>query len=251
MLWVFSWIWCKCKENRLISFAAGAVLDRQRSIIKKSLKALKKQPAQLFFPLLANLYRQAGQLKIAERIGRHGVKQHPQSCRGWGVLGHIYFDQGLYKKAGEMFEKVLDLEPSHLLALRFLGKIYIQLKDLKQALRVYKTFSLFYPDQDSVQEILKKLTAIAEERYQNFSSLSLEQAAQDLDHKEFLQRPCIYPLSKAQNSHTMPEEDVLAQMSRPPLPRRKFPQTAQGGKEVKIERLKHLMDRLSEKPSSF
>ena len=122
---------------------------------KKSLKALKKQPSYLFFPLLADIYRQAGQLKIAEKVVQHGVKQHPQSGRGWSVLGRIYFDQGLYKKSGEMFEKALDLEPSHLLALRFLGKVYIQLKDLNQALRVYRTFLLFYPDQEEAQRVLK------------------------------------------------------------------------------------------------
>ncbi|RKV89154.1 MAG: tetratricopeptide repeat protein [Campylobacter sp.] len=49
-------------------------------------------------------------------------------------LGEVYFKAGFLKKASEVFEKVLELSPRNVLALRFLTMIDEKLKNYKEAL---------------------------------------------------------------------------------------------------------------------
>ncbi len=230
----------------------GDILNNHHSsIIKKGFKTLKKRPHFQIFPFLADLYRQQGQMQIAEKICFQGIKKYPKSCRGYNTLGHTYFDQGKYKKAQKMFEKALDLEPSNLLTLRFLGKIYIQLKDIPQALKIYKMLLVFYPHQKEVQNILTQLKVISTERYQYFSAQPLMKIAHNLDQAEFMQRPRIQPLGKTKRSHTTPTHEVLTQMSQTPLQLKSFSSTVKGRRDKKIDTLKILMDKLSSSPPSL
>ena len=176
---------------------------------------------------------------------RQGLQKHSQCCKGWNTLGRIYFDQGDYLKAQKTFEKALDLEPNNLLTLRFLGQIYIQLRNIPQALKVYKMLTLFYPNQTFIQNILDKLEKTSTERYLHFSSLSLKEMAHELNQKEFLQRPRIHPLPQSSHPHTTPIETALAQIQKIPPSLNQFPTPRKIKKNQKINHLKKLMDRLS------
>ena len=197
------------------------------------------------FPLIAEIYRKKERYDIAEKICLKGIEKKPNSYKAYNVLGRIYLDQGKFQKAVESFEKSLYLEPKNWYSLRHLGHIYIHLKNVPQALKIYKTINLFYPDFKEAENILHKLENIHQERYTQFSAQHLSQIADDLNQEEFLQRPCISPSRKPKKDPIHPIHQTLNEINQPPRPLSSFPKTSDYIKNKKIARLKKLIDRLS------
>ena len=220
-------------------------MDDIVKFINQSLKALYKNPDSLVFAPLAEAYRRQGAFQKAVQICESGLNKHQEYAPGYAVLGCIYFDLKKYRKSMECFEKALDLEPGHLLSLRYLSDLYIRFKEVKKALCVYEMLLLSYPQDVQVQNIVNKMHSMHLRDYDYFSERSLDEAALDLSQIELQKQPSIRPLSCG-GAVELSKEDLLNQMLvSAPRPSQKKNFSAKGiEKDRKLKVLRDLMNQL-------
>ena len=232
---------------------------QQQKWIQKSLVELDKKPDSPVFALLAEAFRKRGKLELALKICRRGLKYNPRFVKGHTTLGCIYLDLKNDELAAASFQKALDLEPENLLALRCLGRLHIRLRNIEQALMVYKMLVLFAPDDFAIQKIVQKLQNLSYQRYEYFASQSLQETAFNLHQRQLEKRPSLYPIrqqktqaskapvfskNRSKLSETLSIEKTLNQWSKTQaLEDKHFPMTAQAKKEKKLQQLESLMQK--------
>lgn len=221
-------------------------MDDVVKFINKSLKVLYKNPDSLVFAPLADAYRRKGAFQKAVQICKSGLKRHKNYAPGYVVLARIYFDLKKYKKAMEYFEKALDLQPGHLMCLRYLSELYIKFKDVKKVLCIYEMLLLYSPQSAQIQNIVNKIHSAHLNDYDYFSERSLEMVAGDLSRMELSQQPSIRPL-KCGVEVEPSKEELLDQMltSAPHIPRQKRLYKIKTERDRKLRILTDLMSRLN------
>jgi tetratricopeptide (TPR) repeat protein len=85
------------------------------------------------FAPLADACRKAGMLEEALEICARGVGEHPRYASGYVVQGKCLYDSGRVKDAQAAFDRVLELDPKNLVALKFLGIIHAERGDPARA----------------------------------------------------------------------------------------------------------------------
>jgi tetratricopeptide (TPR) repeat protein len=85
-------------------------------------KYAENPDGRLFVPL-AEAYRVAGELALAERLVRDGLVRYPDYVSARVVLGRTLADQGEGAEAAAEFERVLALDAHNLVALRTLAEL--------------------------------------------------------------------------------------------------------------------------------
>lgn len=78
------------------------------------------------FAPLADACRKAGMLEEALEICARGVGEHPRYASGYVVQGKCLYDSGRSNDAQAAFNRVLDLDPKNLVALKYLGIIHAE-----------------------------------------------------------------------------------------------------------------------------
>lgn len=222
-------------------------MDDIVKFINQSLKVLYKNPDSLVFAPLAEAYRRQGAFQKAVQICESGLSKHQEYAPGYAVLGRIYFDLKKYKKSMECFEKVLDLEPGHLLSLRYLSDLYIRFKEVKKALYIYEMLLLSHPQDVQVQSIVNKMHSMHLRDYDYFSERSLAGAARDFSQMELQKRPSIRPLS-CDGVVEPSKADLLSQALTPVFrssQERSF-STRRMERDRKLKVLRGLMNRLNQ-----
>lgn len=141
-------------------------------------KAFSKDPKSKAFALLAEAYRENGQLDKAEQVVTSGLQHHPDYAGGHLAKGRIKQSQGFHHEALESFQTALKLSPENLLAYQLLGDTYLILKQAKEALKTYKTALFINPHWERAQKIIEKMEATTAEDFED----DLFQMAQ-LNHK--------------------------------------------------------------------
>ena len=85
------------------------------------------------FAPLADACRKAGMLDEALEICARGVGEHPRYASGYVVQGKCLYDAGRIGDAQAAFDRVLDLDPKNLVALKYLGIIHAERGDSSRA----------------------------------------------------------------------------------------------------------------------
>ena len=93
------------------------------SEIEKLEKRWAENPKGRNFAPLADAYRKAGELDRAIELCKSGLERHPDYVSAHIVYGRCLVDQRQDRAAGEVFQKVLTLDPENILALRVLAEI--------------------------------------------------------------------------------------------------------------------------------
>lgn len=83
----------------------------------------RSAPDSYVFAPLADACRKAGMIEEAIEICEKGVSANPTYASGYVVRGKCYYDLGNADQAEASFEKVLELDPNNLVALKFMGLI--------------------------------------------------------------------------------------------------------------------------------
>jgi tetratricopeptide (TPR) repeat protein len=96
--------------------------------------------------LIAELYWTEGILSIAEAFAHKAIKLGETSLSPRIVLGDIYVRKGQYGKAIEQYGKILDREPTNLVALSQSADSYLNLGDVKKAEGFYERIIASYPN---------------------------------------------------------------------------------------------------------
>jgi cellulose synthase operon protein C len=96
--------------------------------------------------LLAELYWADGILSVAEAYAQKALKLGEKTISPRIILGDIYGRKGQYGKALEQYGKILEREPTNLIALSQAADSYLNLGDLKKAESFYERILLQYPN---------------------------------------------------------------------------------------------------------
>lgn len=136
---------------------------------KKQIERLKSQyeqnPNSQVFAALAELYRETGQLKLAEKIAREGVKKHQRFATGILVYGRIMKDLNELDQAEIYLKKAVQLSPESILAHQLCGELYLQLKKPKEALKAYKMVLLLKPNSNTARRAVNRLESLTADEY--------------------------------------------------------------------------------------
>lgn len=145
-------------------------------VIEKYRHLLKKDPRSQVFAPLAEAYRETGQIVLAEKIAREGLKHNPQFAAGHLVLGKIFKDQKKLTEALEAVQKALQFSPENLLAHQIEGDLLIELKRPQEALRSFKMVLLLNPLSSKAKKIVSKLESLSASEYTDdvFSMMKLK-----------------------------------------------------------------------------
>lgn len=93
----------------------------------------RNSPKSHVFAPLADACRKAGMLEEALEICARGLGQNPRYASGYVVQGKCLYDAGRAGDAQAAFDRVLELDPKNLVALKFLGIIHAERGDTARA----------------------------------------------------------------------------------------------------------------------
>jgi len=124
---------------------------------------LTKDPHSTVFVTLGDAYRQLGRLDEALEIARKGVQGLPWFSPGHVVLGQILMARGEIGEALGCFNKALTLDGESIAAFKGLAAIYCQKGQTDLARQVLERAEQIHPGNSSIQHMLNRLSAVAED----------------------------------------------------------------------------------------
>ncbi len=95
-------------------------IERQ---IQFYLRKYELAPHSRAFAPLADLYRRAGRVEEALEILAAGLVEHPQYVSALVIRGRCHVDAGQSEAADKAFQRVLELDPENLVALKQLASL--------------------------------------------------------------------------------------------------------------------------------
>ncbi len=123
-------------------------------------KKFEENPRRYFAPL-ANEHRKSGDLDQAIALCRTHLPQQPGHISGHIVLAQALFEAGSLDESREIFHTALGLDPENLIALRYLGDIAKESRDLVTARSWYERVLEVDPRNDEIEELVRQLDATA------------------------------------------------------------------------------------------
>lgn len=134
--------------------------------IERYQKLFEKDPKSKVFAPLGEAYRKLGMIDEAVAILEAGVKLHPHFSSGRVAYAKVLIDQKEFQKAADQLLAATDLSPENILAQKLLGECFIQIKNLKGALKAYKMVLFLNPNDAQAQMHIKKLESLTADEYE-------------------------------------------------------------------------------------
>lgn len=134
--------------------------------IERYQKLFEKDPKSKVFAPLGEAYRKMGLLKEAKTILESGVKLHPHFSSGRVAFAKVLMDEKEYQAAADQLLAATDLSPENILAQKLLGECFIQIKNLKNALKAYKMVLFLNPNDAQAQMHIRKLESLTADEYE-------------------------------------------------------------------------------------
>lgn len=128
-------------------------------------EVLRKDPKSQVFAPLAEAYREAGRLPEAERMAASGTKRFPSFPGGWITYAKILRELKKPEAALPALQRAMNLAPENILALQLLGETYLDLKNPKEALKVFKRILFLNPLAEKAKRIVQKLESLTADEY--------------------------------------------------------------------------------------
>jgi hypothetical protein len=135
--------------------------ESHREEIEKLEALIAAHPEGRVFAHLAEAYRKSGNLVRAQEVLQTGLLRHPDYASAHVVLGRVLRDAGEAERAMASFQRVLELDPGNLVALRSLGELASQLGWTRQAILYFRELLILEPASEGVAEWVEQLEADA------------------------------------------------------------------------------------------
>ncbi|MBI4538338.1 MAG: tetratricopeptide repeat protein [Gemmatimonadetes bacterium] len=140
---------------------------------------LARQPGGPAFAPLADAYRRAGDLERARELVEEGLARHPAYATGHVVAGRVGRDAGDADAAAAAFRRVLELDPENVVALRNLAELAEAARQMREALRHYRTLRALDLRDPAVAEGVARLSAELGEEAETMAPEAAPGAAPD------------------------------------------------------------------------
>ncbi len=122
-----------------------------RDEIEKLEALYAENPAGRVFTHLAEAYRRAGEAGRAREVLEEGLRRHPDYSSAHVVLGRVLQDLGDASGAESAFQRVVELDPHNLVALRALGDLARRDGRRDVALGYYRELLALDPSAEDVE----------------------------------------------------------------------------------------------------
>jgi tetratricopeptide (TPR) repeat protein len=124
----------------------------------------RSAPGSHVFAPLADACRKAGMLDEALEICARGVGHHPRYASGYVVQGKCLYDAGRTRDAQAAFDRVLELDPKNLVALKFLGVIHAERGETARAREYFVHILALDPGDREIRSRMEDVTSVTRER---------------------------------------------------------------------------------------
>lgn len=121
----------------------------------------RSAPKGHVFAPLADACRKAGMIEEALEICAKGVGLHPRYASGYVVQGKCLYDAGRARDAQAAFNRVLELDPKNLVALKFLGIISAERGESLRAKEYFEHILALDPDDREIRSRMEDVTQTA------------------------------------------------------------------------------------------
>ncbi|MGE3975752.1 MAG: tetratricopeptide repeat protein [Bdellovibrionales bacterium] len=144
--------------------------------------AYQQDPNSKIFAPLAEAYRKMGLLEEAHRICEIGVKKHPHFPSGRVALAKILIEKKMYPLAIEQLKVAVELSPENILGHSLLGECYLQVREMKSALKAFKMVLFLNPTDEKASHSVQKLESLTADEYEEdaFAMKKLPEAVESL-----------------------------------------------------------------------
>jgi tetratricopeptide (TPR) repeat protein len=155
--------------------------DINPEFIERYQKLYEQDPNSKVFAPLAEAYRKMGLIKEALELAKDGTKKHPHFPGGRVALGRIYIELDQLKEAEKELRTATELSPENILAHQILAETLLKLKRPKEALRAYKMLLFLSPDNEKALNAVKKLESLTADEYEDdlFAMQPLKEAVKN------------------------------------------------------------------------
>jgi tetratricopeptide (TPR) repeat protein len=133
--------------------------DAHQEDIAKLEGLYAEHPEGRIFTHLAEAYRKAGELDRAAHVLGEGIQRHPDYSSAHVVLGRVLVDQGRADEADAAFNRVLELDPHNLVALRARGDLARAGGRRHDAIEHYRRLLDVEPNDDELRALVAGLVA--------------------------------------------------------------------------------------------
>lgn len=137
-----------------------------KDIIEKYRSVLKKTPDSQVFAPLAEAYRENGEIDLAEKVCKEGLRRHPSHVSAWVVLGKILKDKKSWDEALKALTQALKLSGNNILAHQLMGEIHLEKRDTSNAIKSFKMVLLLNPHHTKVKKILERIESMSARDFQ-------------------------------------------------------------------------------------
>lgn len=127
--------------------------------IEKLAEKLAKDPKSKLFLPLAEEYAKCGMFEEAMLTLKDGLKHNPGYIGARASLGKVYLKMGQLKEAEAEFNKVLQADQEHLVAIKKLAEINGALDKREEAVNYCKKALLLFPKDQEMTNLLASLEA--------------------------------------------------------------------------------------------
>lgn len=138
-----------------------------KDIIEKYRGVLKKAPDSQVFAPLAEAYRENGEIELAEKVCKEGLRRHPSHVSAWVILAKILKDKKNWDEALKALTQALKLSGSNILAHQLMGEIYLEKRDTSNAIKSFKMVLLLNPHHTKVKKILERIESMSARDFQD------------------------------------------------------------------------------------
>lgn len=129
--------------------------------LKAEIKLLQERydraPESRIFAPLADAFRKNGDVDKAIELCDKGLEGYPDYASAHVILGKCFYDKGATERSRAEFERVIEIDPENMVALKFMGDILMAEGDRDESTSFYRRILAIDPTNEEVSGKLKGL----------------------------------------------------------------------------------------------